>query len=92
MREMSLQTNIEIKRVPSQSEELQKEIVGMLANLMNGKVDVNIFNALIILNVFKEYSDLLELKNILMSAAESASSSDEMVTIFLIAFYSYYLA
>lgn len=43
MREMSLQTNIEIKRVPNQSEELQKEIVGMLANLMNGQVDVRFF-------------------------------------------------
>jgi hypothetical protein len=41
---MSLQTNIEIKRVPSQQEELQKEIVGMLANLMNGRADVSIFN------------------------------------------------
>jgi len=64
VREMSLQTNIEIKQAPSQSEELQQEIVSMLANLMNGKAD--------------QYSDLLELKKMLMSAAESASSSDEM--------------
>ncbi|KAI6176744.1 hypothetical protein M3Y97_00832100 [Aphelenchoides bicaudatus] len=64
VREMSLQTNIEIKQAPSESEVLQNEIVGMLANMMNGKAD--------------QYADLLELKTVLMSAMENTSSSDEM--------------
>lgn len=80
---MSLQTNIEIRTAPSQNEELQKEIVSMLANLMNGKADVCFGYSSsywdLIETVFQQYSDLLELKKVLMSAAESASSSsDEM--------------
>ncbi|KAI6239043.1 hypothetical protein M3Y99_00606200 [Aphelenchoides fujianensis] len=59
VREMALQTTIEIlPPPPSQSEQLQKEIIGLLTGWMDGVAD--------------QTSDLMELKNALLNASESA--------------------
>ncbi|KAI6215505.1 hypothetical protein M3Y94_00392500 [Aphelenchoides besseyi] len=57
IREMALQTNIEIRQAPTQSEQLQKEIISLLTGWMDSTPD--------------EYLDLVDLKNALLSASDA---------------------
>ncbi|KAI6201855.1 hypothetical protein M3Y96_00886700 [Aphelenchoides besseyi] len=57
IREMALQTNIEIRQAPTQNEQLQKEIIRLLTGWMDSTPD--------------EYLDLVDLKNALLSASDT---------------------